>query len=158
MEITVSEDIDAPTAPVWQRMSDFSTAEDMAKARGVTLSRVGNWARADVGVEWRGKVNVRGKSRPIAARVVTFTPEDTLTVDSTIGGMQSVYSVSLVALAPGVTRATARLELTASTLTARLILQTLKLARGRLMQRLQGLLERQGAEAVAAHERRMRQP
>jgi hypothetical protein len=156
MELSVSEDIDAPAAAVWDRVTDFSMAEDMAKGRGVELSRAGNWTQAAQGVEWRGKVTVRGKTRKITSRISHFAPEDTLVVDSTIGGMRTVYTVILVPLAPEVTRATATLEVSATTLTARLILQTMKLARGRLADRLQGLLRRQGKAARAAHEKAMR--
>ena len=153
MQITVSEDVDAPAELVWQRLTDFSAAEDMAKGRGVELSRVGNWAAASEGAEWRGQVTVRGKSRKIKSKITGFVPEDSYTVESKIGGMETAYAVTLVLLSQQVTRVNATLDLTAQTLTSRLILQTMKLARGRITQRLQSLVTRQGNDAEAAYRR-----
>jgi hypothetical protein len=44
-------------------------------------------------------------------------------------------------------------ELSADTLSARLVVQSLKLARGQVVQRLQAILARQGKAAEAAHRR-----
>lgn len=153
MKFKVTEDVDAPMAITWHRFTDFRSMEDDARGRGAEIARVGNWADLAEGVEWRGAVTVRGKRRTISSRVTRLLPEDLCVLDSRIGGMDCHYEMSFVALSPVVTRVGLTLELSASTLTARLILQTLKLARGRVMQRLQALLARQGNAAEAAHRR-----
>jgi hypothetical protein len=70
-------------------------------------------------------------------------------VESRIGGMGCHYEVSFVPLSATVTRVSVILELKASTLSARLLLQTLKVARRRVIQRLEGAVVRQG-QAVEA--------
>lgn len=150
MKFKVSEDVDAPATMVWARLVDFSALEDDARGRGARITRVGNWSEIAEGVEWRGEVTVRGKLRPLQARVTRLIAPELCLVESRIGGMQCSYELSFAELSPEVTRVAVVLDLSADTLTARLLLQTMKLARGRVMQRLQGVLARQGNAVEAA--------
>ncbi len=153
MKFKVSEDVDAPQAMVWAKFVDFTALEDDARGRGATVTRVGNWTDTAEGVAWRGDVTARGKSRPLAAKVTRFAPEDLCLIESRIGGMNCSYEMTFVPLATEVTRVALVLELSADTLTARLLLQTLKLARGRVLQRMQAVIARQGNAVEAAHRR-----
>lgn len=153
MKFKVFEDVDAPQAMVWARFTDFSGFEADARGRGATLTRVGNWAQATQGVEWRGAVTVRGKSRPITAKITQNVPQELCVIESRIGGMNCHHEMSFIPLSGVVTRVGLVLDLSADTLTARLLLQTLKLARGRVLQRLQAMIARQG-NAVEAEWRR----
>ena len=149
MKFKVSEDVDAPMNLVWTRFVDFSQFENEAKRRGADLVRLGDWSEPKIGAKWRGEVPVRGKSRMIVAEITTFDPEETCVVTSQIGGMDCVYDLTFVALSPEVTRVTSVLELSANTLSARLLLQTMKLARGKVIQKLQAIPARQGNAAEA---------
>ena len=140
MKFKVSEDVDAPQEMVWARFTDFSGFEEDARGRGAILNRVGNWTQTVQGVEWRGEVTVRGKSRPITAKVTQLVPQELCIVDSRIGGMNCHQEIIFVPLSTTVTRVALMLDLSADTLTARLLLQTMKLARGRVLQKLQGVL------------------
>jgi len=153
MKFKVSEDVDAPQAMVWAKFTDFSGFEQDARGRGATVTRIGNWTTTAEGVEWRGEVTIRGKSRSLAAKVTRLAPEDLCLIESRIGGMDCSYEMTFVPLSTEVTRVALVLELSADTLTARLLLQTLKLARSRVMLRLQGMLARQGNAVEAAYRR-----
>ena len=141
---------------VWARFTDFSGFEEDARGRGAILNRVGNWTQTVQGVEWRGEVTVRGKSRPITAKVTQLVPQELCIVDSRIGGMNCNQEIIFVPLSTTVTRVALMLDLSADTLTARLLLQTMKLARGRVLQKLQGVLARQGNAVEAAYRRQNR--
>ena len=156
MKFKVSEDVDAPQEMVWARFTDFSGFEEDARGRGAILTRVGNWTQTVQGVEWRGEVTVRGKSRPITAKVTQLVPQELCIVDSRIGGMNCHQEIIFVPLSTTVTRVALMLDLSADTLTARLLLQTMKLARGRVLQKLQGVLARQGNAVEAAYRRQNR--
>jgi hypothetical protein len=156
MKFKVSEDVDAPQAMVWARFTDFSGFENDARGRGATLTRLGNWTETALGVEWRGEVTVRGKSRPIAAKVTQLVAQELCVIESRIGGMNCHHEMSFIPLSGAVTRVGLVLDLSADTLTARLLLQTLKLARGRVLQRLQGMIARQGNAAEAEWRRQNR--
>jgi hypothetical protein len=101
-------------------------------------------------------VTVRGKSRPIAAKVTQLVPQELCIIDSRIGGMNCHQEIIFVPLSATVTRVALMLDLSADTLTARLLLQTMKLARGRVLQKLQGVLARQGNAVEAAYRRQNR--
>ncbi|AHM03084.1 hypothetical protein roselon_00651 [Roseibacterium elongatum DSM 19469] len=150
MKFKVSEDIDAPVDVTWSRFTDFSHFESEVRGRGADLVRVGDWSEAGAGAKWRGSVPVRGKSRAISSEITRFEPHETCLVQSQIGGMACAYEMDFVALSPEVTRVSAVMDLSASSLSARLLLQTMKLARGKVLQRMQGVLARQGNAAEAA--------
>jgi hypothetical protein len=156
MKFKVSEDVDAPQAMVWARFTDFSGFEEDARGRGATVTRVGNWTETAENVEWRGVVTLRGKARPISSRVTRLVPEDICVIESRIGGMECYYEMSFVPLSAEVTRVALVLDLSADTLSARLLLQTMKLARGKVLQRLQGMIARQGNAVEAAYRRSKR--
>lgn len=153
MKFKVSEDVDAPQSMVWTRFTDFSGFEEDVRGRGATITRVGNWQHAAEGVEWRGEVTIRGKARAVSSKVTRMVPQDLCVIESRVGGMDVYYEMSFVPLSQEVTRVALVLDLSADTLTARLLLQTLKLARGKVLQRLQGTLARQG-NAVESEYRR----
>jgi len=153
MKFNVTEDVDAPQAMVWRRFTDFSGFEQDARGRGATVTRVGNWTKTAEGVEWRGEVTIRGKARAVSAKVARLVPQELCLIESRIGGMECAYEMTFVPLSADVTKVSLSLDLSADTLAARLLLQTLKLARSRVMLRLQGMLARQGNAAEAAYRR-----
>ncbi|QXT40373.1 hypothetical protein [Gymnodinialimonas ceratoperidinii] len=144
MKFKVSEDVDAPMDITWSRFTDFSGIEAEATGRGVELSRVGNWTNPVAGNGWRGSAKIRGRVRPLESKISALDSPDRCEITTTVGGMDAVYEMTFLSLREDMTRVQVMLDLSASTLSARLALQTLKLARGRVMQRLQGLLARQG--------------
>lgn len=150
MKFKVAEDVDAPIGFVFERMTDFSQFEADVKRRGADLRRVGNWTQIAEGVQWRGAVQVRGKKRKIEAELTELVPNESAKVDITVGGMEAVYQMAFIALSPEVTRVATELDLKPRTLTARLIIQTLKLARGRVVRRMTRNLMRQGNQTAAA--------
>ena len=150
MKFKVAEDVDAPIGFVFERMTDFSQFEADVKRRGADLRRVGNWTQIAEGVQWRGAVQVRGKKRKIEAELTELVPDESAKVDITVGGMEAVYQMAFIALSPEVTRVATELDLKPRTLTARLIIQTLKLARGRVVRRMTRNLKRQGNQTAAA--------
>lgn len=144
MKFKVSEDIDAPADITWARFTDYSGIEADVAGRGADISRVGNWQTASEGCGWRGSAKIRGRVRPVTSEISVLTAPERCEFRTVIGGMDAVYEMTFLALRDDMTRVQVVLELSANTLSARLALQTLKLARGRVMQRLQGLLARQG--------------
>ena len=144
MKFKVAEDIDAPSDVVWARFTDFSTIEADLSGRGAVLSRVGHWTEPSEGATWRGSVKVRGRERDLVSIIAAFQENERYQIDSRIGGMEAEYELVFLSMRPDMTRVQAVLDLSAKTLSSRLVLQTLKLSRGTVMQRLQGMLARTG--------------
>ena len=144
MKFKVSEDVDAPAALVWARFTEFDGIEEDVRGRGADVTRTGAWTEPKVGAGWRGSVKVRGRQRPLTSEISALDASNRMEIQTTVGGMDALYEMTFLELRPDMTRVQAVLDLSANNLSARLALQTLKLARGRVMQRLQGFLARQG--------------
>lgn len=153
MKFKVSEDVDAPADITWAIFTDFSAIESEIRGRGAEIARVGNWPQAAVGRGWRGQVSIRGRMRPVTSEISSMDADERCEIRTNVGGMDALYEMTFVELRPDMTRVQVVLDMSAHTLSARLALQTLKLARGRVLQRLQGLLARQGNLAEDAYRR-----
>lgn len=149
MKFKVAEDVDAPLDFVYSRMADFSRLEDEIRGRGAELRREGNWTQAAEERAWKGSVTVRGKPRRIDAVIGHMAENDTILVESKVGGMDCSYEMTFYEMSPTITRIAKVLELKPNSLSARLIIQTLKLARGRVLQKMTGSLVRRGNEIEA---------
>jgi hypothetical protein len=150
MKFKVSQDVAAPLAMVWRHFTDFASFETEARARGATITRVGDWTEAAQGVGWNGQLRFRGKTHPTAAQITQLIAPRLCTIESRIGGMNCHSEMSFVPLSAGVTRVGLILNLSSGTLSARLLLQTLKLTRGRILHRLHAMIGAQGRPVEAA--------
>lgn len=142
MKFKLSEDIDAPRAAVWQSFTAFEALEGEMASHGVALSRVSDWSTVAQGVAWTGEAKLRGRLRAITGEITAYTPEELCVIESRIGGMLCHHEMRFIALSPATTRVAMVLDLSAQTLSARLVLQALKLSRKRIMQRFRALIVR----------------
>ncbi|MBV7396016.1 SRPBCC family protein [Mameliella sediminis] len=150
MELTAREDIEAPQDRVFAMMSDFDTIERQAMRRGVEVSRTAEGPGA--GMAWDTGFRFRGKRRQAQVTLTEYQPSERLVFTSVSGGLTMVLTLDIVALSPGRTRINATTTMSAKTLSARLFLQSMKLARGGMDKRF-----RKGvAELAGAMETRLR--
>lgn len=147
MNFQVTEDVAAPLEAAWAGFTDFAALEVQLAEKGAALQRVGDWREVRPGAGWRGTVQVRGTAHPLEAHIVAIAPFESCAIDSRIGGMECSYLSTFRALSPVATRVEITLEMRARGLSARLILQSLKLARGQALQRIEGFVVCRG-EAV----------
>lgn len=137
MKLKISQDAEASAAQVHAALTDFARIEAMLRDRGVEIARVGRWTDAGVGREWSGRAHIRGKVRRIEARIDRIEPDRGLTIAARIGGLRLEHDMVLVPLGDAVTRVNATTDLRPDTLSARLLVQSLKLARNRVLGRMQ---------------------
>lgn len=155
MKFHVTEDVSAPIEAAWTGFTDFAALEAQLAEKGAQLHRLGGWREAHPGAGWHGTVHVRGTSYPVEAHVARIAPREACAIESRIGGMECSYLSTFRALSPEDTRVDITLDLRARTLSARLILQSLKLARTQALHRIEGFVVRRG-EAVERGWRRAR--
>jgi len=136
MRISTHEDIEAPIAHVFAMVTDFDTFERQALRRGAEVSREDAGQAPGVGSEWQARFKFRGKRRDLTAKLTRFDPPKGFSAEWVVSGLAGTFTVELVALSPRRTRLQVAYEMTPRTLTARLLLQSLRLARGRLTERL----------------------
>lgn len=135
MKLSTREDIEVPIAYVFDRVSDFSALERRALRQGaqVTRRQNGPYQEGDI---WDITFKFRGRDRGVMAELTRFEHPTELEFDSASDGLNALMQVTLVALSPERTRVLVSFELRAKTVTARVLLQSLKLAKASMSKRL----------------------
>lgn len=134
MKLSTREDIEAPIDFVFARVTDFDAFERRALRQGAHVTRQGD-GTVDVGTVWDINFNFRERERNVQATLTRLDAPHDIKVESISDGLTAQTDVEVVALSPGRTRLIVGFEMRARTLTARLLLQSLKLAKGKLTKR-----------------------
>ncbi|MEM6385915.1 MAG: SRPBCC family protein [Pseudomonadota bacterium] len=137
MKLSTSEDIDAPIERVFASVSDFAAFERRLVRRGIDITRDESTPHDQVGAHWHATVLWRGHAYKIDARLVSMNPVEGYLFENSSNGVECLASVDLVALSETRTRLLVSLDLKPATLSARLLLQSLKLAKGNLTRRFE---------------------
>lgn len=134
MKFSGREDIEAPISHVWQQISDFAVFERQAMRRGADVRRIDN-GPVVVGSAWDVAFSFRGKDRRLKAQMITLDAPQALQMKTMSTGIDGLVNIDLVALSPHRTRFAMSIDLSAKSLSARLLLQSLKLAKANLSNR-----------------------
>ncbi|MDF0600768.1 SRPBCC family protein [Psychromarinibacter sp. C21-152] len=138
MKLSTREDIEAPIEHVWSRVTNFDGFERQALRRGAEVVRNDTMGAPGLGSEWDITYTFRGRPREIDARVATFDAPTTLRLEAQSGGLDGTVQVELVSLSPRRTRMQLSLEMAPRNLSGRLLVQSLKFARGNMEKRFKG--------------------
>jgi hypothetical protein len=135
MKFSTREDIEVSIDKVFRAVSDFDGFERQALRRGADVSRRDTLGKPGVGSEWSIKFPFRGKPRKVLARITQFDSPNGYVAETDSGGIDGLVTVELVSLSPRRTRMHFTLNLTPRTLSARLLVQSLKFAKSNLTKR-----------------------
>lgn len=135
MELTAREDIDAPLDRVFAAVSDFGALERQAMRRGIEVQRRGGAAGPETGMGWEVEFTFRGKIRKADITLSDLDAPERMVFDTVSGGLDIRMVMDLIALSRTRTRISVATELKPRTLSARLLVQSLKLAKGGLEKR-----------------------
>ncbi|MEQ9695304.1 SRPBCC family protein [Shimia sp. SDUM112013] len=136
MEISSKADMDVPIAQAFELVTDFARHERSAMRRGAEVSRTDALKVPGVGASWDIRFDLRGKTREMTLEVVEFDRPNQVALSSTMQGLDSRVEIELVALSRTRTRLILRSTMKPKTLTARLLLQSAKLAMGNITKKL----------------------
>jgi len=132
MKFSTKEDIEAPIEAVFDMMCDFETYERAAMRRGAEVQRSDTLAQPGVGMGWRGAFNMRGKRREVEIEMVTFNRPDELVLECRSQGLVTMMNLELLALSKNRTRVMLSFDIKPLNLSARLLVQSLKLGKASL--------------------------
>ncbi len=135
MIFTTKEDIAAPIEHVFKAVSDFDSFERAALRRGANVERVDTKSGPNTKLAWDIEVGYRGKGRKFLAELTEFDDPNSFLIKSNSSGMDGNIIVDLVELSKSRTRMKIELEIKPKTLSARLLVQSVKLAKKSLNQK-----------------------
>lgn len=137
MKFKTREDIGAPIDHVFGVVSDFEGFQRQALRRGAEIARTDTLSAPGVGMAWDIAFPFRGKRREMQIELTEFDAPAHMLFDSRMTGMRGEMRVDLMALSRMRTRMVLEIGLIPETLAARLLVQSIKLARGSLDKRFQ---------------------
>ena len=129
MKFSTKEDVEAPIDAVFDMLCDFEGFERSAMRRGAEVQRVDQLKVPSVGMMWRSAFDLRGKRRQVDLEMVTFDKPNEIVLESTSPGLLGQMSFELMPLSRNRTRVLVELEVKPLNLSARLLVQSLKLAK-----------------------------
>lgn len=132
MKFSTREDIAAPADQVFAAVSDFENFERLILRRGAKIERVDTQTEKSVGMCWDVGFRYRGRDRRVRATVMKYAPPETMTIMNESGGIDGQLDVSVIRLNQKRTRLMVTLDLKPKSLSARLLLQSMKLAKSTL--------------------------
>ena len=135
MKLTTRQDIEAPLDFVYTRLTDFDHFERMAMRRGAEVERTDRLKKPDIGMAWRLKFAFRGKARTMAVRWADAEPGSHLAWAFEGAALEGTVGIELVSLSARRTRMSLSTDVRPKTLAARLVLQSMRLAKGRVQRK-----------------------
>ncbi len=135
MKFATKEDIEAPVGDVFRMLSEFELFERAAIRRGADVTRIDEHDVPHEGQAWEARFALRGKERTSRIELTRYEPPHEMVFDGQSGGLNTRFQLDLVALSPQRTRISVTCNVTPSTLPARLVVQSMKLAKSNLTKR-----------------------
>lgn len=132
MKFSTREDLEVPVDAVWDMFTDVAHWERLARRRGVTLARLDQLTEFEPGMIWDVGFTLRGKTRQLELRLAGVEPRQRLVFAGTSANFDVTVTLDFVALSPRRSRVIAGSEIRPRNLGARVVLQSLKLARARI--------------------------
>lgn len=135
MRLSAREDIDAPIDQVFAVLSDFDQVEAAARKRGISVERSSNVTPPAPGMTWGAQFAFRGKPREATVSLTEIQRPNLLVFDSASGGLETQVRMELVEVSASKTRVMIKADMSPKTLAARLLVQSLKLAKANVEKR-----------------------
>lgn len=138
MQFSSQEDIEAPIHDVFRIVSEFEAYERAALRRGIDVRKGQETTTNVVGMRWDATFSLRGAEREVTVILAEYDAPNSMRFDADSQGLDAVLSVDLMALSANRTRMSVKMDLSPKTLPARLLMQSLKLAKSNLTKRFDG--------------------
>lgn len=140
MKLTAKQDISAPADQVFRLLSDHRAWERIAIRRGAEVRRLDSLKETGTGMvagmEWHARFAFRGRRRDVHITLVDYQPPARLGFAAETSLYVGALGIDVLRMSPGRSRVHVAIEVKPKTLAARLMLQSLRLAKSRLERRL----------------------
>lgn len=153
MKLTAKTDLEVPAAAVYATLIDHAAWEREAIRNGVEIERPAGTPAMGVGAEWRVRGHFRGKARKMLLRINDLTPGQRIAMGIDSPSVDGLTSLEVMVLSPRRSRLRVDLEVKPKTLAARLFINTMRLAKGRVQARFEKGLARLGSRIKERYDR-----
>jgi len=136
MNLEATYDLDAPADYVFRRITDHADFEALLMGYGANIERLDDETSLNVGMKWAIDGSFRGKQRQVEVALTDLRENELVSYSSESKDVNASVDMKLQALSPKQTRFSIDLMPKANTISARLILQSAKLARKTLEKRI----------------------
>lgn len=135
MKFSSQEDVNAPATDVFDMLCDFDRFERAAMRRGAEILRHNGPGDGPDGTSWDARFHLRGRIRKLSVEVSRCEPPDWLGLHLKSSGLTGEIAFELISLSTTRTRLLITLELQPVSLSARLLIQSLRLSKSALTQK-----------------------
>lgn len=149
MKLSGRTDTGASLDVAYAFLADFDGWERAALRRGADVTRTDKLKVPGPGMTWHVRFAWRGRERELQIKVVTLDPAGHVTLAFDGPAVEGQVNAELVSMAAKRTRLLLQVEVKPRTLTARLFIQSLKLAKMRVQKRFDGRLAQLAADIEA---------
>lgn len=132
MHLSSRTDIAAPLSFVFAALSDFEGWERAALRRGADVTRTDKLRSPAPGMAWQTRFRFRGKDRDVTVKLTEYETDLRMSFLGLSRMIEATGVLEVVSLAPNRTRLVVHMDLKPQTLGARLVIQSAKLAKGKL--------------------------
>jgi hypothetical protein len=153
MKLTAKTDLEVPAAAVFAGLVDHPSWEREAIRNGVEIERPPGTPTTGVGAEWRVRGHFRGKSRKVLVRIEEMTQDQKLVLGIDGTAVDGNCRLEVMVLSPRRSRLRVDVEFKPKTLAARLFINTMRLAKGRVQAKFESRLGQLGARIKDRYER-----
>lgn len=129
MKFSTKTDIEAPIAFVYAALTDFDTLERNALRRGVEVMRTSEMGKDGAGMSWHVSFQFRGRMRELDLKILNVTAPNRLELSAKSPAIDGSLIYDLVEMSSKRTRMHVTANVTPITITAKLFIQSLRLAR-----------------------------
>lgn len=136
MILTCREDLDAPISAVFARLTDSTAHERAILRHGGRITRVAKGGAFVPGAIWKIFFPYRGKERKAKVELTEIERDSRIEATTQAGGMKIFSTLELIEIGRGRTRMALKVKLKPETLSARLVVQSMKLTRGSIERRV----------------------
>ncbi|MEY4984149.1 MAG: hypothetical protein RIR62_2415 [Pseudomonadota bacterium] len=141
MKLSGRTDIQAPTAFVFDMLSDFDYWERAAMRRGADVHRTDKQKTIGPGMSWMLRFGWRGRERQLHMKLTALDRPNQISFAGDGPSVILGINCEIVELSAKRCRIIVQSELKPRTLAARLFIQSMKLARGKVMKRYETRLK-----------------
>lgn len=141
MRIALRHDVALPAAEAFAAATDFDQLERVALSRGIRATRTNRLHSTGQGMAWDLGFKFRGRDRRVGTTLVTYDPPQQAVFEGASDHLEIGLVFSVIALSRDRSRLSVEIDLRPRTLRARVMIQSARLARGRIERTLRARFE-----------------